>query len=149
MQLTFSLMNSEDVQEVFEMMCVFYKSPAIIHKASDDILKQDIEDCVGDNPYIEGYVFRIDDEIIGYSMLSKSYSTEFGGACIWVEDLYIKPEHRGKGIAAKFFTHIEQKYKGKAVRMRLEVEKSNVNAIKAYKKSGYSELPYIEMTKEF
>ncbi len=32
--------------------------------------------------------------------------------------------------------------------MRLEAEIENVNAVKAYKKNGFSELPYIEMIKK-
>ncbi|MCM1363493.1 MAG: GNAT family N-acetyltransferase [Faecalibacterium sp.] len=140
-------MTADDFDEVLSMMREFYQSPAILHKASDEILKQDIKDCVSDNPYIEGYVFKDGGEIIGYSMLAKSYSTEFGGLCIWIEDLYIKPEYRHKGIGSDYFRFLDDKFKNTAVRMRLEVEPSNINAIKAYKKNGYNELPYIEMTK--
>ena len=141
-------MKSEDKNAVLDMMRIFYDSPAIIHKASDDILKKDIEDCIGDVPFIEGYIFEHDNEIAGYSMVAKSYSTEYGGICIWIEDLYMKPEYRGLGIGTQFFQFIENKYKDSAVRLRLEVEKDNSPAIHVYKKCGYNELPYIEMTKE-
>ena len=30
--------------------------------------------------------------IMGYSMVAHSYSTECGGNCVWVEDIYIKPD---------------------------------------------------------
>lgn len=85
-------------------------------------------------------------------MLAKSYSTEYAGICIWIEDLYIKPEYRSLGLGTQFFEFVNNKYDSSsaaaAVRFRLEVEPSNKQAIHIYKKCGYNELPYIEMTKE-
>lgn len=142
-------MKIEDSNEVLDMMHVFYDSPAVIHKASDTILKQDIADCVGNMPFIEGFVFENDSKISGYAMIAKSYSTEYGGLCIWIEDLYIKPDYRGLGIGTQFFDFIEKESKKmNAVRLRLEVESTNSRAIEVYKKCGYKKLPYIEMTKE-
>ena len=80
-------MTSKDIDSVLDMMRIFYNSPAVLHKASDDILKKDIEDCISDLPFIEGYIIEHNDEIAGYSMLAKSYSTEYAGICIWIEDL--------------------------------------------------------------
>ncbi len=141
-------MVKSDTDEVFKMMCDFYSSPAIVHKASESVLKKDIEDCVGDLPFVEGFVFENDGSIAGYSMIAKSYSTEFGGQCLWIEDLYIRPQFRGLGIGTKFFSYIEEFYKNDAVRFRLEVEKDNSRAIEVYKKCGYKQSPYIDMTKE-
>lgn len=148
-------MTSKDIDSVLDMMRIFYNSPAVLHKASDDILKKDIEDCISDLPFIEGYIIEHNDEIAGYSMLAKSYSTEYAGICIWIEDLYIKPEYRSLGLGTQFFEFVNNKYDSSssassaaAVRFRLEVEPSNKQAIHVYKKCGYNELPYIEMTKE-
>lgn len=141
-------MLKSDTDEVFRMMRDFYSSPAIVHKASDAVLRKDIEDCVSDLPFVEGYVFEKNEETAGYSMVAKSYSTEYGGQCLWIEDLYIKPQFRGRGIGTEFFSYIEGLYKNKAVRFRLEVEKDNKRAIEVYKKCGYKQSPYIDMTKE-
>ena len=141
-------MENKDRQDVFSMMRKFYDSPAIITKSSDDVLMKDISDCISDMPFIEGYVFEINNKIVGYSMIAKSYSTEFGGICIWIEDLYIDSDYRHKGIATDFFKYIESIYNKSAVRYRLEVELENENAVSAYKKNGYSVLPYVQMTKE-
>ena len=99
-------------------------------------------------PFIEGFVFEDAGEILGYSMVAKSYTTEFGGLCVWIEDLYIKEEFRGKGIGGEFFDFIEKRYEDKAVRYKLEVEDENVRAVSMYKKTGYDELGYRIMSKE-
>ena len=141
-------MQLKDMEEVVGMMRVFYDSPAVIHAAPDEILRQDVKDCVGDCPYIEGYIFEENDRILGYSMVAKSYSTEYGGICVWVEDLYMKEEARGLGIGTAFFSFLDEKYKDQAVRFRLEVEEENERAVAVYKKAGYHPLPYMQMTKE-
>lgn len=141
-------MTAQDTAEVCAMMRVFYDSPAVLHKAPDSILLRDIQDCVGECPFIEGYVFEEAGQIAGYAMAAKSYSTEYGGICIWIEDIYIKPAFRGMGIGKAFFAHLEAQYRGKAVRFRLEAEDENLNAIQLYTKQGYRKLPYVQMTKE-
>lgn len=140
-------MLHRDADEVFAMMRVFYDSPAVLHTASDEILKRDIEDCLGNMPFIEGFVFEEQETIAGYAMTAMSYTTEYGGICVWLEDLYIKPEYRGAGLASVFFEFMEKQYPH-AVRFKLEVEQENVGAIAAYKKNGYGISPYFEMTKE-
>ena len=98
-----------------------------------------------ENPYIEGYVFENDNSIQGYAMLAKSFSTEFGKACIWIEDIYIKEEYRGLGIGSRFLDFIEHKYPHSLFRLEVEVE--NERAVNVYKKCGYDVLPYMEMKK--
>ncbi len=146
--ITIKKMEQRDTNEVYEMMRDFYDSPAILHDVSEEVLRRDIDACTSDNPYMEGLVFRAHGGIAGYAMLAKSFSTEFGGICIWIEDLYMKPEYRGGGIGTQFFGYLEKTYQGKAVLLKLEVERGNTWAIEVYKKCGYRELPYMEMIKE-
>ena len=141
--------QNKDREAVFKMMRDFYDSPAVIHKASDAVLLADIEACLSDMPFVEGFVFDMEGEIAGYAMVSKSFSTEAGGLCIWIEDIYLKPEFRGFGIGKDFFEFIEKRYNSTAARLRLEAEPSNTRAIEVYKKCGYEQLPYIQMIKDF
>lgn len=139
------VMTKTDQNTVLDMMRVFYASPAVLSNGSEEIFFNDIENCVNDCPYLEGYIFEDGQEVQGYAMLAKSFSTEFGKPCIWIEDLYIKPAYRGLGIGSSFFAYIEKKYPN--MLLRLEVEKENENAIKVYEKCGYEILPYLEMKK--
>ena len=140
-------METRDTEEVFEMMREFYDSPAVFHTSSDAVLRKDIEDCISDMPLVEGFVFEEDEKLLGYAMTALNYTTEYGGISVWIEDIYLKPEARGKGIATDFFAFIEKQYP-QAVRFKLEVEQENEVAIAAYRRNGYSISPYFEMTKE-
>ena len=110
MEFTIRNMMEQDKQEVLDMMRVFYASPAVQSNGSDEIFENDIRTCIEGSPYLEGYVFENDGQLLGYAMAAKSFSTEFGKQCVWIEDLYMKPESRGLGIGSKFFEYIEEKY---------------------------------------
>lgn len=139
------LMEEKDRAAVLEMMRVFYASPAVLSNGSDEIFKADIDNCVGESPYLEGYVFEENGVLLGYGMIAKSFSTEFGKPCIWIEDLYLKEEYRRLGIGSAFFSLIEKSYPNYIY--RLEVEEENERAIRTYRKNGFDVLPYMEMKK--
>lgn len=138
-------MVRDDKEMIIDMMRVFYASPAVLSNGSEEIFEADVENCVNDSPYLEGFVFEAEGEIQGYGMIAKSFSTEFGKPCIWIEDLYFKPEYRGLGTGTKFFAYLEQTYTDCI--FRLEVEEENERAIRVYKKNGFDILPYMEMKK--
>ena len=139
-------MTESDRAAVVDMMRTFYHSPAVFTNGSEEIYNNDVTACVGDSPYAEGFIFESEKEILGYGMIAKSFSTEFGKPCIWIEDLYLKEEYRGEGIGSSFFTYLEEKFPNTI--MRLEVEEENARAVAVYKKNGYDTLPYMEMKKE-
>lgn len=145
MNCTIRGMEERDRTQVVEMMRTFYASPAVFSNGSDEIFNTDIDNCIGGSPYIEGYVFENSGNVQGYAMLAKSFSTEFGKPCIWIEDVYVKDEYRGLGIGSIFLKFIEEKYRDSL--FRLEVEAENERAINVYKKCGYDFLPYMEMKK--
>ncbi len=139
------MMEKEDKACVLEMMRVFYASPAVLSNGSEEIFLNDIENCVNDSPYLEGYIVEDAGEIQGYAMVAKSYSTEFGKPCIWIEDLYMKEACRGSGLGSAVLQFITDRYPG--CLFRLEVEEENARAIEVYKKNGFAVLPYREMKK--
>ena len=144
--ITIREMTAADEAEVFAMMRVFYDSPAVQHDSSDEVLRQDIADCVGENPLLRGYMFEVDGAAAGYAMVSLGYSTEVGGLSPWIEDIYLKEPYRGLGVAAAFFEKLPALYPG-AKRFKLEVEPENARAIRFYHKCGYEALPYYVLAK--
>ena len=130
--MTIRRMIEKDREAVLAMMRFFYTSPAVLSDGSEEIYNADIDYCVGDSPYLEGYIFEENETVQGYAMVAKSFSTEFGKPCMWVEDLYMKPEYRGLGIGSQFFRFLEEKYPDAL--FRLEVEAENERAVKVYEK---------------
>lgn len=140
------LMKEQDKNEVIEMMTVFYASEAVSTNGSREIFESDFNNCINSCPYLEGYVFEENNNICGYAMVAKSFSTEFGKPCIWIEDLYIKEEYRHKKLGSLFFDFLKENYKDTI--QRLEVDKHNVFAIKAYKKNNFDEVDYLQFIRK-
>ncbi len=138
-------MAAEDEAAVLSLMREFYSSPAVFTNGSEEIFIADIKACISNSPYIEGYVFVTESGIKGYAMLAKSFSTEFGKPCVWIEDLYIDSSCRNMGMGSAFFSVIEGKYPDAV--FRLEVEEENEGAVRLYRKNGFTVLPYMEMKK--
>lgn len=139
--------KKEDTEEIIKMMEIFYSSPAVSTCGSREIFEIDVKNCIdSSNPYLDGFVLEREGKIAGYAMIAKSFSTEWGKPCVWIEDIYVKDDFRRKGLANEFLKLIDKQYPN-AIK-RLEVEDDNENAIKAYKKHGYNFLPYKEMKKD-
>ena len=138
-------MHINDRSEVLQMMHAFYSSPAVFTNGSDKIFATDFELCISNNPLLEGYIIELDCTICGYTMVAQSFSTEFGKVCYWLEDLYLKPDFRGKKIIPQFIEYIKSQ-KENAI-LKLEVEQENSHALHVYKKQGFQECPYCEMIK--
>ena len=132
-----------DQQVVLDMMIPFYNSDAVLCHPDETVLKKCISDCVAGIPYVEGFVFEMDGVIAGYGMTAIGYATEAGGICVHIEDIYIKPQFRGRGIGTAFLTFIGKAYPNAL--HRLEVEAENEKALRVYKNCGFTELPYMEM----
>lgn len=137
-------MHDKDRQDVLEMMRGFYASPAVQSDGSESIFGADIDECLSDSPFASGYVFiNEEDDILGYAMLAHSYSTEYGRRCVWIEDLFLKEEARGCGLADEFFDYLKTRYPD--CLHRLEAEKDNERALASYAKNGFVEIPYAEL----
>lgn len=130
---------------VLSMMREFYASEAVYTDGSEEIFLSDIENCLCDNPYLEGYVIEKNGTAAGYAMIARSWSTEFGKACIWIEDLFLREAYRGQGLGKLFFSFITARYTDCI--FRLEVEPENVPALRLYQSAGFTVLPYTEMKK--
>ena len=138
-------LTAEHVSAVHAMMKTFYASDAVHTNGSDEIFAADLQACISDNPYLEGFVFLLEDTVVGYAMIAKSFSTEFGRPCIWIEDIYLESHVRGQGTAGRFFAYLEESFPGSI--LRLEAEEGNEFAVRAYRKAGFDVMPYLEMFK--
>ena len=137
--------EQKDKEKVLALMREFYASDAASTNGSEQIFENDIDTCLSNGPYLDGFVVDIG-EIVGYMMIAKSFSTEFGKPCVWIEDIFIKEKYRSQKIGSKLMEFVQERYSDCII--RLEVEKENKRAIALYEKYGFTYLPYSEMKKE-
>lgn len=140
--------EQKDFDKVLELMKVFYASDALLIHPEESVLRKTLAEAIEAGPYVEGFVFFREEELAGYGMIAKSYSTEVGGRCVWIEDIYIKPSFRGQGFGTGFLRYVEDRYRDWAVRLRLEAEEENEKAMQVYRNAGFETLGYVQLVKK-
>ena len=141
-------MQDSDFQQVLSMMETFYASDALLIHPPRAVLERTLTDAIGQCPFVQGFAFDAGDTLAGYGMVAHSYSTEAGGTCVWIEDIYVLPQFRGKGWGTAFLSFVQQQYEDRVVRIRLEAEPENTRAMAVYRKAGYEVLGYTQLVKE-
>ena len=64
------------------------------------------ETLFGANPAAQVVLARYDDECAGFAVFFQTYSTFLAQPGIYLEDLYVKPHLRGKGIGLALLNHL-------------------------------------------
>lgn len=143
---TIRRMTARDKDCILQMMRTFYQSPALATHGSEDVFIANVEACLYSDVCLDGYVVCHQEQVVGYAMVARSFSTEYGRPCAWIEDLYIADSHRGKGVGGQMLRSIRARYPQSL--LRLEVAPANTHAIEVYRHEGFETMPYIEMYKE-
>src|SRR5262245_25791926 len=93
---------------------------------------------VGDESLGRVWLICYGDKAIGYLVLTLGYSLEYGGRDAFIDEVYIRASHRGRGIGQRALTFAEDVCRALGVRaLHLEVERANTNAHKLYRKVGF------------
>ncbi|MBO5407825.1 MAG: GNAT family N-acetyltransferase [Clostridia bacterium] len=128
-------------------MCqAFFSSPAVCHSIDQTSMETTFSSALKGSPYLRGMILLEETAVIGYVLLSFTYSNEVGGEVVWIEELYLKEAYRGQGYGTKVLQWIIAEYRNRAKRFRLEVTAENTGAKKLYEQLGFSPLPYEQMT---
>lgn len=138
--------RADEKELLFEMAEDFYSpsTGACLHGMSREHMENTFALCMTKNPYARMLMAEEEGSVIGFCLLSFTWSNEVGGMVILVEELYFREEVRGKGYGKKVLTWLEEEYSD-ARRFRLEVTRHNKAAISLYEKMGYEELDYYQM----
>lgn len=85
---------------------------------------------------------RADAGVVGVSYVAMIWSLEHGGLSSWLEELYVLPEWRGRGVGAQLLraSLVAARERG-CVAMDLEVTADHARAARLYAREGFAELP--------
>jgi GNAT superfamily N-acetyltransferase len=87
---------------------------------------------------IEIEVFEMDKTIVGYALLFRFWYNEYGGMVLNIDELFVNPEHRGRGIASHYLSTLSGR-KQDHVALSLEVLPENKGACALYQRIGFLE----------
>ena len=129
--ITFQNLQKSQIDSIVSMMQDFYAIDNYpIHVEES---KQLFETFIANSNLGKAWLIYKGEEVIGYVILTFIFSFEYKGILAFLDELYIKKEHQGKGFGKQAVQFIQQESSQLNVKMLyLEVEQHNENAQKLY-----------------
>jgi GNAT superfamily N-acetyltransferase len=83
-----------------------------------------VDDVVLDAEQVRGHLFgpdpaarvllaEVDGEVAGFALWFRTFSTFLGVPGIWLEDLFVRPQHRGSGLGQALLHALRQRTDGR------------------------------------
>jgi GNAT superfamily N-acetyltransferase len=131
----------EDLAELLTMIQELAEFERLTHLVTATV-EDYHESLFGENPAAEALLAQENGEPVGYAVFFSTFSTFVGRAGIWLEDLYVRPTHRGRGYGKALLKAVGTiAHERGAGRYEWTVLDWNRNAIDLYERVGGEILP--------
>lgn len=82
------------IASLIRELAEYEKLPHEANSSADDIRRH----LFGPRPYAEALIAEVDGEPVGFALFFHNFSTFKGRPGLYLEDLFVRPSHRGAGI---------------------------------------------------
>lgn len=125
-----------DVQVVAELIWQLARFEKLENEVvlTEELLKIGL---FGSRPYAEAVLAEDDGEPIGFALFFHTFSTFLARPGLYLEDLFVLPEHRGRGVGRNLLSHLAQLAVERGCgRLEWAVLNWNEEAIRFYERLG-------------
>lgn len=131
--------NTQHLPELVSMIRALYAEYAAASPVDQSRFEFNVKFILSHPSCGRIFLFTEDSSVRGYAILIPYWSNEFGGNLVFVDELYVVPEARNRGIGRLFFTFLDKVRPFDAVALALEVSPTNEGARRLYESLGFSE----------
>jgi GNAT superfamily N-acetyltransferase len=136
LNLTIRTATPADVPAILRFireLALYEREPDAVVATEDDLLR----DGWGPTPRFRAMIAEADAEAVGFALYFTTYSTWRGHHGIRLEDLYVTPSMRGKGIGKALLAHLARIAVDEGCpRLEWDVLEWNAPAIAVYERVG-------------
>lgn len=139
--------TSADLERLVSFAVAEAKEAEGIEKDSEQV-RQGVTTALNDDSIARYWVIEKNNTgVIGSVSIVKEWSDWNSGYYWWIQNMYILPEFRGKGLMEQLIQALKEAARNEgALELRLYVHKNNAQAISAYQKVGFFDADYRIMT---
>ena len=103
--LSITIATERDIPQILDFIKALaeYERMADLVVATEEGLRVTL---FGPRPYAECVIARFDGEPAGFALFFHNYSTFLGRPGVYLEDLFVKPELRGKGVGRSLLQYL-------------------------------------------
>lgn len=125
-----------DAEDLLPLVREFYSGERL--PFDEDRLRAALGALWADPRHGRVWLAREDGEPAGYGVLCYGFSLEHGGLDAFVDELYVRPGHRGRGIGTALLQAMEAACRVAGVtRLHLEVDDDNEGGRRLYVRHGF------------
>jgi ribosomal protein S18 acetylase RimI-like enzyme len=141
------LARPEDLATLLPLVAAFHAEEGI--ESSEEQRISAVQPLLEGIPYGAVYLIGPARAPVGYIVVTFSWSVEFGGMDGFVDELFIRPPVRGRGIASEVLIALPRTLAEAGIRaLHLEVDKDNEAAQRLYARARFQARErYMLMTK--
>jgi ribosomal protein S18 acetylase RimI-like enzyme len=144
-EVTLAPVGPGDVDELLALARAFHAEDGHPLDAGGERAVREV--CDG-HPLARGYLVRNGGSTAGYLVLTLGFGIEYGGAGVFLDDLYLTPESRGRGLGAAVMAAVDAEARRLgACAVHLVVAPGNERAQRLYRRSGFEGSDWRVMTK--
>lgn len=147
MSAALHLARPEHLEKLLSLVAAFHAEAGF--DTSPEGRRAGIEPLLEGIPYGAVYLIGPTRAPIGYIVVTFGWSVEFGGMDGFVDELYIRPPVRGRGLASEVLIELPKTLAQAGIKaLHLEVDRDNAQAQNLYLRSRFeSRDKYMLMTK--
>ncbi len=136
MSAALKLAGPDDLDRVLSLVAAFHAEEGIT--SSDEANRAALGPLLNGIPHGAIYLIGPGRAPIGYTVITFGWSVEFGGMDAFVDEIYLRPAVRGRGIATETLNALAQALGEAGVTaLHLEVDRENAKAQRVYTKVGF------------
>lgn len=136
MSASLTLATPEHLETLVPLVAAFHAETGL--NSDDETLREALEPLLGGIPHGSAYLIGPARAPIGYIVVSFGWSVEMGGLDGFVDELFIRPGVRKRGIASEVLAALPRALAGAGLKaLHLEVDVSNSAAQRLYRRSGF------------
>ena len=88
--------------ELVRELARYEREPDAVVATEDDLATA----LFGPDPSAGCHVAEVDGAVVGFALWYRSFSTWLGRPGLWLEDLFVRPEHRGAGLGRQLLVQL-------------------------------------------
>lgn len=148
MSAALHMANAQDLDRVVALVTAFHAEQDIT--LPDDQRRTGLAPLLEGSPYGAVYLIGPKRAPIGYVAITFTWSIEFGGLNAILDEIYLKPAVRGRGIASEVLNALSARlFEAGVCAIDLEVDSDNAAARKLYTRAGFKpRTRYVTMTRQ-
>lgn len=147
MSAALHLAGVDDIDHLLRLVAAFHAEEGI--EQTDTVREAVLRPLLEGSPHGAAYLIGPKRAPIGYVVVTFTWSLEFGGLDALIDELFVRPGVRGRGIGTEVLMSLSRALASAGVQaLHLEVDRDNDAGRRLYEKTGFrAKERYVLMTR--